>query len=185
MKNSAHIRVLHSGLPRILIESAFAMMVVSAVCSYVPVQNWMISHVPILNGVINTVGMIVMYYAMLRGMKGLPHPLTALWWIAIGMNLLGFVFLCLGEAAHGLSAVSATLLPLIYLPLGILLLVWYRGRLGNVGMWMIIRILVVNLVPVLFFVTGLIKTQWGLVVMDIITISADLLYAWALRRVLV
>ncbi|MBQ7611280.1 MAG: hypothetical protein IJU74_09295 [Bacteroidales bacterium] len=90
----------------------------------------MISNIPALTGLINTAGMVVIYYAFLRGMKELIHPLSALWWIAIGINLLGFVFFCLGEAAHGLSAASATLLPLIYLPLGILLLVWYRGRLG-------------------------------------------------------
>lgn len=185
MKTSEQINALYSGLPRLLIESAFGMMVLSAICSYGPIQNRMISHIPVLTGLINTAGMVVIYYAFLRGMKELTHPLSALWWIAIGMNLLGFVFFCLGESAHGLSAASATLLPLIYLPLGILLLVWYRGRLGNVGMWMIIRILVVNLVPVLFYVTGLVEFKWGLFVMELITISADLWYAWVLRRVLV
>lgn len=185
MKTSTQINSLHSGLPRMLIEFAFALMVLSAVCTYGPVQSWMISHIPILTGLLNTAGMVVMYYAMLRGMKGLPHPLTALWWIAIGMNLLGFVFFCLGEPAHGLSAAFATLLPLIYLPLGILLLIWYRGYLGNVGMWMTLRILIVNLIPVLFYVTGLLEFRWGLIAMEVITISADLLYAWALRRVLV
>ena len=185
MKAAEHINTLHSGLPRFLIESAFWMMVISAVCSYVPVQSWMISHIPVVYGIISTAGMVVMYYAILRGMKGLAHPLTTLWWIAIGMNLLGFVFSCFGGPAHGMSAVFATLLPLIYLPLGILLLVWYRGHLGNAGMWMIVRILVVNLVPVFFVVTGLTEYKWGLILMDVITISADIWYAWVLRRVLV
>lgn len=101
------------------------------------------------------------------------------------MNLLGFVLFCLGERAQGLSAITATLLPLIYLPLGILLLVWHRGNLGNTGMWMIVRILVVNLVPVFFYILGLIESKWGLIAMDLITISIEILYAWVLRRLLV
>ena len=109
MKTSEQINSLHSGLPRILIESAFGMMVLSAMCSYGTIQNWMISHIPVLTGLINTAGMVVIYYAFLRGMKELTHPLSALWWIAIGMNLLGFVFFCLGESAHGLSAAAAYL----------------------------------------------------------------------------
>lgn len=69
MKTSTQINSLHSGLPRMLIEFAFALMVLSAVCTYGPVQSWMISHIPILTGLLNTAGMVVMYYAMLRGMK--------------------------------------------------------------------------------------------------------------------
>ena len=64
-------------------------------------------------------------------------------------------------------------------------MIWYRGRLGKVGQWMIIRILVVNLVPVLFYVTGLFEFSWGLIIMELITISADIWYAWVLRKVLV
>ena len=64
-------------------------------------------------------------------------------------------------------------------------MVWYRGRLGKVGQWMIIRILVVNLVPVLFYVVGLLESSWGLIIMEIITISVDIWYAWVLRKVLV
>ncbi len=185
MKSPLHIDTLHSGLPRPLIEAAFVVMVLAAICSYGPVNRWLLTHASLLLGLLNTAGMVVMYYALLRGMKGLAHPLTVLWWIAIGLNLLDFVLLCLGEAALGLSAACATALPLIYLPLGILLLVWYRGRLGQVGLWMIIRILIVNLVPVLFYVTGLLESQWGLIAMEVITIFIDLWYAWTLRRVLV
>jgi hypothetical protein len=185
MKNQVQINSLSSGLPRAVIEAAFIVMVMSAVCSYSPVYNWMFSHIPIVLGLVNTVGMVVMYFGILRGMKGLPHPLTVLWWIAIGMNLLDFVIFCLGETAYDLSAVTATALPLVYLPLGCLLMIWYRGRLGKVGQWMIIRILVVNLVPVLFYVTGLFEFSWGLIIMELITISADIWYAWVLRKVLV
>ncbi|MBQ6761617.1 MAG: hypothetical protein IJP49_02590 [Bacteroidales bacterium] len=185
MNKQLQIDSLQSGLPRPVIEAAFVIMVLSAICTYGPVNTWMSSHIPVVAGLVHTVGMVVIYYAFLRGMKGLPHPLTVLWWIAIGLNLCDFVILCLGESMAGLSAATATALPLIYIPLGAFLLVWYRGRLGNAGFWMIVRILVVNLVPVLFYVTGLLESAWGLAVMEMITISVEIWFAWTLRRVLV
>lgn len=185
MKDQTHIDLLDSGLPRFVIEAAFAVMVAAALCSYSAVNSWMSSHIPVLAGVVNTFGMVVMYYAILRGMKELPHPLTVLWWIAIGVNILDFILYCLGDSAQGLTLVTAAALPLIYLPLGILILVWYRGRLAHVGLWMIIRIMTANLVPVLFYMTGILESSWGLAVMEIITISVELWYAWVLRRVLV
>ncbi len=185
MNKQLQIDSLQSGLPRPVIEAAFVIMVLSAICTYGPVNTWMSSHIPVVAGLVHTVGMVVIYYAFLRGMKGLPHPLTVLWWIAIGLNLCDFVILCLGESMAGLSAATATALPLIYIPLGAFLLVWYRGRLGNAGFWMIVRILVVNLVPVLFYVTGLTECSWGLAGMEIITISVEIWFAWVLRSVLV
>lgn len=185
MNKQLQVDSLQSGLPRPVIESAFAVMVISAICSYVPVNNWMYLHIPVVLGLIHTVGEAVIYYAFLRGMKGLAHPLTALWWIAIVVNLCDFVIFCLGESMHDLSAATATALPLIYIPLGTLLMVWYRGRLGQVGFWTIIRILVTILVPVLFYVIGLLESSWGSAVMEIVTISVDIWYAWILRSVLV
>lgn len=185
MNKQLQVDSLQSGLPRPVIESAFAVMVLSAICSYVPVNNWMYSHIPVVLGLIHTAGDAVIYYAFLRGMKGLAHPLTALWWIAIVVNLFDFVIFCLGESMHSLSAATATALPFIYIPLGTLLLVWYRGRLGKAGMWMIIRILVTILVPVLFYVIGLLESSWGRAVMEIVTISVEIWYVWILRSVLV
>ena len=131
MNKQLQIDSLQSGLPRPVIEAAFVIMVLSAICTYGPVNTWMSSHIPVVAGLVHTVGMVVIYYAFLRGMKGLPHPLTVLWWIAIGLNLCDFVILCLGESMAGLSAATATALPLIYIPLGAFLLVWYRGLLDD------------------------------------------------------
>ena len=185
MRNKIQIDTISSGLPRPVLDSAFAVMVLAAVCSHHTLSEWLMLNAPVLNALLSTVGMVVIYYAYLRGMKELPHPLTVLWWITIGLNLLGFVLSCFGEALHAVSAITATLLPLIYLPLGILIFVWYRGRLGAVGMWMIVRILVLNLVPVFFYMAGLLESSWGLIVMEVVTIGTDLWYAWVLRRVLV
>ena len=102
---------------------------------------------------------MIVYYAYLRGMKPLQHPLTVLWWITIGFNILGFVFTCLGDSASMADAAVAAALPLIYLPLGILIMVWYRGNLEHAGILMIIRILVVSLVPVAFYLLGLLEKK--------------------------
>ncbi len=84
-----------------------------------------------------------------------------------------------------MSAAVATALPLVYLPLGILMMVWYRGNLERAGLWMIIRILAVNLVPVAFFLMGLHeKTPW-IILQEVITIGVELIYILALRKPLV
>ena len=106
MNKQLQVDSLQSGLPRPVIESAFAVMVLSAICSYVPVNNWMYLHIPVVLGLIHTVGEAVIYYAFLRGMKGLAHPLTALWWIAIVVNLCDFVIFCLGESMHDLGTLA-------------------------------------------------------------------------------
>ncbi len=178
------INTIQSGLPRPVLDASFAIMIAAAVCSHHSIQEWLLNHASIPFAILTTLGMVVIYYAFLRGMKTLHHPFTVLWWIAIAANLLGFLVVCLGDKFHGVSAIIATLLPLIYLPFGILLFIWYRGRLGLAGLWMAVRILVLNLVPVLFYVTGLLDKTWGMLVMEIVTIGVELWYAWALRRVL-
>jgi len=185
MKSRTIIDTLSCRIPRGVIEAAFCIMIAAAICSWHSINEWMLAHIPVVLGLVNTVGMVILYYAIMRGMKPLEHPLTVLWWIVIGVNLAGFVIYCIGDAAHGVSAITATALPLVYLPLGILIYVWYRGHLGQAGLWMVIRILVVNLIPVLFYMAGLLECSWGIVLMEVLTIGVDICYAWALRRVLV
>lgn len=184
MKNTMQTDKLPCGLPRPVLDAAFIVMLLAAFCSYHTLSEWLTNNFPVGYAVLTTIGMVILYYACMRGMKGLPHPLTWLWWVVIGLNLAGFVLSCLGDVLHGLNAALATLLPLAYLPLGVLLLVWNRGRLASTGLWMMIRILVVILIPVLFYMAGLFEYSWGLIVMEIITIGVDIWYAWTLRRVL-
>lgn len=184
VNSNQSIDTIQSGLPRPVLDASFAVMIAAAVCSHHSIQEWLLNYAPIPFAILTTLGMVIIYYAFLRGMKTLHHPLTVLWWITIAANILGFLIVCLGDKFHGVSAIVATFLPLIYLPLGGLLFIWYRGRLGLAGLWMAIRILVLNLVPVLFYVTGLLEKTWGMLVMEIITIGIELWYAWTLRRVL-
>ncbi len=185
MNTKSHVDFLESGLPRPLIEAAIAVMVAAAMLSYTPVADWMRARIPFIQALVNTLGMVVAYYACLRGMRPLQHPLTVLWWVVIGFNIVGFALYWMGDDAAAVNAAFATALPLAYLPLGVLLMVWYRGNLERVGLWMVIRILVVNLVPVAFFLLGLLeKTSW-MIVQEVITIGVELVYVWTLRRVLV
>ena len=178
MRTISRIDYLDSGLSRPVIEAAIIIMYASAILSYSPVSCWMSERIPFVQALINTVGMVIVYYAYLRGMKPLQHPLTVLWWITIGFNILG-------DSASMADAAVAAALPLIYLPLGILIMVWYRGNLEHAGILMIIRILVVSLVPVAFYLLGLLeKTSWR-IIQEVITIGVELVYVWALRRTLI
>lgn len=58
-----------------------------------------------------------------------------------------------------------------------------QALVDTVGM--MIRILAVNLVPVAFFLMGLLeKTPW-IILQEVITIGVELIYVWALRRTLI
>ena len=179
---------LDSGLPLVVIAACAVLMVLSVIASINTggIGNWVLNNVPpVLLGIVNTAGMVVIYYGYLKGMKPLQKPLTVLWWIAIGLNLAGFVTTCLGPKYLGLGAAVAALLPLVYLPLGILIWIWYGGKLELVGIWMIVRILIMTLVPVIFYLLGWADTPAGTVIVDVLTVAADLAYVWVLMRVLV
>lgn len=70
-----YINRLVSGLPQWVITAVFIIMVVSAICTITPIDNWLKDHAPVVIALINTVGMIMMYFAAMRGMKRLYHPL--------------------------------------------------------------------------------------------------------------
>ena len=177
---------LESGLPGWVIIIAGALMVLSAISAintggvYEKVSATV---PPVIMGLVNTLGVVVIYFGYIKGMKTLQKPLTALWWIAIGLNLAGFITTCLGPDYLGYGAAVAALLPLVYLPLGILLWIWYGGNLETVGVLMIVRILIMTLVPVVFYLLGWTESFSGLFIEDILTVAAELIYVWALLRV--
>ena len=161
-----------------MVEVAFCIMVAAAVCCVAPLRDQILAHAPLLNAALQTVGMTVKYFCMMKGMKPLYHPLTILWWVAIAFCLFGFVTMVPGLEGLEFSAATAAFLPLIYLPLGILLCIWYRGRLSQVGMLMVVRVFV-TILP------GWLDHAAGNYALDGITLVVEILYAWALRRVLV
>jgi hypothetical protein len=176
-----NINHLDSGLPKWVITAAFVIMVVAAICTISEIDLWLKEYAPGAIALINTVGMVTMYYATMRGMKRLYHPLTAWWVVVLVLNILSFICILFEAALPEVSFIVACALPLAYLPLGALIIIWYRGRLQQVGIWMIVRILVVFLVPIAWYMLGI-----GLnnLFLDTIIVIIELIYAWQFYRLL-
>ena len=172
---------LTSGLPQWVIIAAFIIMVAAAVCTITQIDSWFKEHASVAIALINTVGMVTMYYATMRGMKRLYHPLTALWIIVIALNIVSFVAIMFEEALPEVSFVVACALPLCYLPLGALIIIWYRGLLQRLGIWMIVRILVIFLLPIAWYMLGIGLSD---ITLDAIIVIIELIYAWQFYRLL-
>ena len=176
-----NINHLICGLPQWVITTAFIIMVVAAICTITQIDHWLKEHAQVAIALINTVGMVTMYYATMRGMKRLYHPLTVWWIIVLALNIISFFAILFEAALPEVSFIIACALPLAYLPLGALIIIWYRGRLQQVGIWMIVRILVVFLLPIAWFMLDI-----GLndLFMDAIIVIIELIYAWQFYRLL-
>ena len=179
--DNRNINRLTSGLPQWVITVAFIIMVVAAICTITPIDSWLKNHVSIVIALINTVGMVTMYFAAMRGMKRLYHPLTALWIVVLALNIVSFFAILFETTLPEVSFVIACVLPLCYLPLGALIIIWYRGHLQSLGIWMIARILIVILLPIAWYMLGI-----GLndIFLDSIIVVTELIYAWQLYRLL-
>lgn len=179
---------LESPLPRWAVEAAFGMMVLAAVLTISPVSQYMYAHCAWLKALINTIGDVVIYTALCLAMRRLPHPLKG-WWITL---LVLVVAGCTTSLLRSVEAwrdtmeigdvLIAGLTPLVYIPLGALLLAYYRGALAQAGVWMMIRSIVCNLLPIVWVLMGV---NDDFIVLDILYVAINILYAWSLRRVLV
>ncbi|MBQ9525540.1 MAG: hypothetical protein IJR69_10550 [Bacteroidaceae bacterium] len=183
----SNYRVNHvdSGLPHWLIEVAFVCLLLQGVCTWTPLMHWMEGHLPMVLAVIQTFGAVVMYYGLLRGMKPLYRPCTIGWWLVIALNIAGFFTTAFPVIPWEVGLAIALSLMVVYVPMGVLIAVSYRGRLRQVGIWMALYILISSIIPVMWFLIG--APDSGIVnnVMEFSTISVVIVYAWVLRRVLV
>lgn len=185
--SSHEVNSLHSGVKRLWIEIGFVIMVLAAIATYSAVDAFLSSSMvgTICKTVINTVGMVIIYYAMLRGMLPLRHPLTKMWIVLLALNIIGFVTSLLrfyGEPFASVDFWVASSLSLVYLPMGVLLMAWYRGKLNRVGLWMILRILTCILLPIGWFIF---LGDRLMLLLDIIVLAVELIYAYLLRDILV
>ena len=176
-----NINHLTSGLPQWVITVAFIIMVAATICTITQIDLWLKEHASAVIAIINTVGMVTMYYATMRGMKRLYHPLKALWIIVLVLNIISFISILFEPALPEVSFITACALPLAYLPLGTLITIWYRGRMQQVGIWMIVRILVDFFLPIAWYMLGI-----GLndIFLDSIIVVTELIYAWQFYRLL-
>lgn len=91
---------------------------------------------------VQTVGYIILFWVLLRGMETLPHSLTILWWVLIISNflcLLGYMDLPNHAAALMERTVAGVLIFFSCIMAGILLIVWFEGRLRTLGIMFLLE----------------------------------------------
>lgn len=185
IESQSLVNHVDSGLPRWLIETAFVCYLLQAVINWAPLMHWIEFHASWVVAIINTFGAVVMYVGLMRGMKPLYRPLTVWWWVVIALNLAGFVTELIPAIMFSVGLPVAVSLMLVYLPLGCAMAFSYRGRLRQVGLWMVLYILISSILPVVSFL--LVGPESGLanLPMEIPTIAVIVIYAWMQRRVLI
>lgn len=186
IESQSLVNHVDSGLPRWLIEAAFVSYLLQAVLNWAPLLHWMNdAHLSWLRGIVQTFGPVVMYVGLMRGMKPLYRPLTVWWWLVIVLNLAGFVTELIPALMYSVGLPVAVSLMLVYVPLGSAIIYNYRGRLRQVGLWMVLYILISSIIPVVSFL--LVGPESGLanLPLEIPTIAVIVIYAWMQRRVLI
>ena len=186
IESQSLVNHVDSGLPRWLIEAAFVSYLLQAVLNWAPLLHWMNdAHLSWLRGIVQTFGPVVMYVGLMRGMKPLYRPLTVWWWLVIVLNLAGFVTELIPALMYSGGLPVAVSLMLVYVPLGSAIIYNYRGRLRQVGLWMVLYILISSIIPVVSFL--LVGPESGLanLPLEIPTIAVIVIYAWMQRRVLI
>lgn len=175
---------VESGLPRWLIEMAFVCLILQGITTWTPILHWFMEHAPILLAIIQTFGAVVMFYAVMQGMKSLYKPFTYLWWIVIGLNLAGFVTTSIPVINEIIGIPIAISLMLVYIPLGCSIAIFYRGRLQQVGIWMVLYILISAIIPVVWFLFANDSSLMD-ILLESSTVGVVFIFAWMLRRVLI
>ena len=186
IESQSLVNHVDSGLPRWLIEAAFVCYLLQAVLNWAPLLHWVNDHhLSWARGIVQTFGPVVMYVGLMRGMKPLYRPFTVWWWMVIALNLAGFVTELIPAIMYSVGLPVAVSLMLVYVPLGSLIIYTYRGRLRQVGLWMVLYIMISSIIPVVSFL--LVGPDSGLanLPMEIPTIAVIVIYAWMQRRVLI
>ena len=186
IESQSLVNHVNSGLPRWLIEAAFVCYLLQAIVNWAPLLHWMNdAHLSWVRGIVQTFGAVVMYVGLLRGMKPRYRPFTVWWWIVIALNLAGFVTELIPAIMFSVGLPVAVSLMLVYLPLGSAIIFNYRGRLRQVGLWMVLYILISSIIPVVSFLLAGPESGLANLPMEIPTIAVIVIYAWVQRRVLI
>ena len=175
---SIYINKVESGLPRWLIEVGFVLFVLQAINTSYDIAEWVNA-----NGLqapvwfIVLAGDMILYYAMMRGMKPLVRPFTVLWWILIVVVAAGDITSIFPESIIDMALAVTT--PLVYLPLGFAMTYFYRGWLQWVGILMVAYMVTMIIFPIMLY--DLIPY----IIVDIIGIAVVIALGWTMRKVLV
>ena len=185
IESKYRVNQVDSGLPRWLIEAAFVCILLQAACNWTPLMHWMEANAPLALAAVQTLGALVMYVGLMRGMRPLYRPMTIAWWIVIALNVAGILPYFAPALLYTIGLPLAVSLMLVYLPLGMAIAICYRGRLRWVGVCMAIYVLISSIVPVLSFLIFSPGSGLANLPMEISTIGVIVIYGWAMRRVLV
>lgn len=177
-RRSIFIDKVESGLPRWLIEVGFALFVIQAINTSYDISEWVNA-----NGLqaqvwlIVLAGDIILYYAMMRGMKPLVRPLTILWWLFIVVVAAGDITAVFPESIINLALAVVT--PLVFLPLGISIAFFYRGWLQWVGILMVAHMMTMIIFPIMLY------ELIPYIIVDLLGIAVVIALGWTMRKVLV
>lgn len=177
-KRSIYIDEVDSGIPRWLIEVGFALFVIQALNTAYDISEWVNA-----NGLQETVWLmvlasdVILYYAMMRGMRSLARPFTMLWAIMIVVVAAGDITSIFTASIIELALAVAT--PLVFLPLGFAITYFYRGRLQWVGILMIAHMVTMIILPIMLY------DVIPYVIIDIIGIAVVIALGWTMRKMLV
>ena len=177
-RRSIFIDKVESGLPRWLIEVGFALFVIQAINTSYDISEWVNA-----NGLqaqvwlIVLAGDIILYYAMMRGMKPLDRPLTILWWLFIVVVAAGDITAVFPESIINLALAVVT--PLVFLPLGISIAFFYRGWLQWVGILMVAHMMTMIIFPIMLY------ELIPYIIVDLLGIAVVIALGWTMRKVLV
>lgn len=177
-KRSIYIDKVDSGIPRWLIEVGFALFVIQALNTAYDISEWVNA-----NGLQETVWLmvlasdVILYYAMMMGMRSLARPFTMLWAIMIVVVAAGDITSIFTASIIELALAVAT--PLVFLPLGFAITYFYRGRLQWVGILMIAHMVTMIILPIMLY------DVIPYVIIDIIGIAVVIALGWTMRKMLV
>ena len=177
-RRSIYINKVESGVPRWLIEIGFVFFVIQAINTSYDIAEWVDA-----NGLqapvwfIVLAGDMILFYAMMQGMKSLVRPFTVLWWIFLLVVAAGDITSIFPESIIDLALAVVT--PLVYLPIGFVITYFYRGWLQWVGILMIAYMVTMIIFPIILY--DLIPY----IIVDIIGIAVVIALGWTMRKVLV
>ena len=177
-QRSIFIDKVESGLPRWLIEVGFALFVIQAINTSYDISEWVNANglqAPVW--LIVLAGDIILYYAMMRGMKPLVRPLTILWWLFIVVVAAGDITAVFPESIINLALAVVT--PLVFLPLGISIAFFYRGWLQWVGILMVAHMMTMIIFPIMLY------ELIPYIIVDLLGIAVVIALGWTMRKVLV
>lgn len=177
-RRSIFIDKVESGLPRWLIKVGFALFVIQAINTSYDISEWVNANglqAPVW--LIVLAGDIILYYAMMRGMKPLVRPLTILWWLFIVVVAAGDITAVFPESIINLALAVVT--PLVFLPLGISIAFFYRGWLQWVGILMVAHMMTMIIFPIMLY------ELIPYIIVDLLGIAVVIALGWTMRKVLV